>query len=252
MRLLLLALFSVCASASFADNITATLKTATTSSDPHVRAAAARALADGGDKSATNQLIVLLNDPDPAVATAAADAIGKLGDKSVTGLFIAMLTADHTGDAGGPVFGGDTAAVAGLREQRIASALQALGRLGDSTAVPAILDNGLGAPQISVRIAAAVALGRIKDRRATGPLVALLQQRYEVQQGPVIDSPGPQAAQRMKENIAYLCASAAWALGQIGDEQARTILVRAADDDNSLVRDAAKEALKKISERAPN
>ena len=44
-------------------------------------------------------------------------------------------------------------------------------------------------------------------------------------------------------------ASVAWALGQIGDANAKEILTRAANDENSLVRDAAGEALAKITEK---
>jgi len=41
----------------------------------------------------------------------------------------------------------------------------------------------------------------------------------------------------------------AWALGQIGDANAKEILMRAVNDENSLVRDAAAEALAKVTEK---
>jgi HEAT repeat protein len=44
-------------------------------------------------------------------------------------------------------------------------------------------------------------------------------------------------------------ASVAWALGQLGDPSALDTLKRALNDENSLVRDAAAEALAKISEK---
>src|SRR2546429_3206781 len=54
----------------------------------------------------------------------------------------------------------------------------------------------------------------------------------------------------MKEKESRVRASVAWALGQIGDANAKEILTRAVNDENSLVRDAAAEALAKITEKA--
>jgi HEAT repeat protein len=52
-----------------------------------------------------------------------------------------------------------------------------------------------------------------------------------------------------KEKESRVRASVAWALGQIADPSAQEILRRAMNDDNSLVRDAAAEALAKIAEK---
>jgi HEAT repeat protein len=239
------------------DALTEALKKATTAPDPHVRAAAARALGDLGDKSVTPSLIPLLRDREEAVSAAAAEALTKLGDRSVTALFVEMLTATDTNvtsESSGPVFGGGSPALANFarlkREERIAAALQILGRLGDTNAVPAIVEHGVRSSEVGARIAAALALGRIKDRRAVEPLAELLRQHYAALtgqvSGPTIETRPPAAVQRMKENEAYLRAAVAWALGQIGDAQAQSVLLRAADDENSLVRDAAKQALEKL------
>ena len=63
-------------------------------------------------------------------------------------------------------------------------------------------------------------------------------------------------ARRMKEKEARVRASVAWALGNIGDPGARETLLKAVNDQNSLVRDAAVEALARITEKeeklAPN
>jgi HEAT repeat protein len=53
---------------------------------------------------------------------------------------------------------------------------------------------------------------------------------------------------RSKEKESRVRASVAWALGQIGDAAARDTLLKAVNDPNSLVRDAALEALARINE----
>lgn len=239
------------------DALTEALKHATTSADPHVRAAAARALGDTGDKSATPQLVALLRDDNDVVSTAAAESLAKLGDASALSQFIALLTEQpamtSTGAEAGLTF--DTHSTPILKEfaelkrdEKQTVAIRVLSRFHDSKAVRPILDAGLKSPSISVRIAAAIALGRLGDRRAVAPLMQLVQDDYALAQsqspGPTIDSKSSsEVAQHIKESKAYLRAAAVWALGKIRDDAAKPLLLRATEDENSNVRDAAKEAL---------
>src|SRR5438046_570712 len=57
--------------------------------------------------------------------------------------------------------------------------------------------------------------------------------------------------QRLVSTELYVRSTAAWALGEIRDPDARLTLQRAVGDINSLVRDAAKEALAKLPETKP-
>jgi HEAT repeat protein len=133
-------------------------------------------------------------------------------------------------------------------------AVQALGELADPTAVDPIIRYGLKADDPGIRAESAVALGKTKDRRAVVPLTEAVKPYYDsapVDVEGVIQDMGsvPDTARQMKEREARVRASVAWALGQIADPRAHEILVRAANDDNSLVRDAAAEALARITER---
>jgi HEAT repeat protein len=78
-----------------------------------------------------------------------------------------------------------------------------------------------------VRTAAALALGRIGDDRATGPIVAALTGR---------------------ESSSFLREAAASALGQIGSADAIAPLIGALRDDIKQVREAAAEALGKVGD----
>jgi HEAT repeat protein len=54
--------------------------------------------------------------------------------------------------------------------------------------------------------------------------------------------------QEMRQKEAYFRAAAAWALGRIGSPTAVTVLRRAANDENSFVRETAAEAFDKIAD----
>lgn len=238
------------------DALTEALKRATTSPDAHVRAAAARALGDTGDRSAMTQLITLLRDDNDIVSAAAAEALGKLGADSVMTEFIEVLTqpSADTNAAPGLVVGTESPTLkefaAMKQEERLTAAIRVLGRSHNPRAVQPLLDHGLKSDAMGVRIAAAIALGRLKDRRAVAPLVELLQTYYDLRDklksGPIFEKTPSPAEQHLKESEAYLRAAIVWALGEICDSGALPALKRAVDDDNSLVRDAAKEALDKL------
>ena len=99
-------------------------------------------------------------------------------------------------------------------------AAAALGRIGREEAVPA-LEAALGDSNGSVRIQAVRALGRIGGERAAGVL------------GDVLLSDGDDRLRR----------AAAWSLGQLRPELARSYLEAAADDSNEAVRKTAEQTL---------
>lgn len=99
-----------------------------------------------------------------------------------------------------------------------------LGRVGDPSAVPALIE-ALDDPEKEVRREAAKALGFIKDARATAPLAESLDDR--------------------EMNVRLY---AAYALGEIKDPKATGPLLRALGDPAWCVRDQAAWALREIGD----
>lgn len=233
--------------------IVAAFQKAASSPDAHVRAAAARALCDLGADSAQQQLFLLLKDKDDIVSAAAAEALAKCGDKTATKILLDLLaTESATTNADGLVVASSATALlqfADMKaEERTVVTIRALGRSHDPAVAPAIIQE-LAHPRIGVQIAGAIALGRLKDRAAGKPLTAILETYYRTTQptGAVIASDTtPANLQQLKDANAYRRSAIVWALGEIRDPAAKPILQRAIDDDNSLVRDAAKEAVEKL------
>lgn len=237
-----------------------------TDTDSHVRATAARVLGDFGDPSVSGRLLPLLRDENGFVRNAAAVSLGKLGDRSAIDPLIQILTAGTSGIGTGVT---DGVVIGPSREkflfelerqtvtERKGGAIKALGVLKASEAVEPIVQNGLNSGDLILKALSAYALGQIGDKRAVVPLEQAVQPFYETApklvDTEVIISTGTNAvsdtARQDIEKQVRVRASVAWALGQIGDPKARETLLKAADDPNSLVRDAAQEALAKIAER---
>jgi HEAT repeat protein len=140
-----------------------------------------------------------------------------------------------------------------LVEEKI-NATKALGDIRDPLAVDALIENGLKAEDPGLRAESAVSLGKIGEPRAVNPLEATVRPYYDSvpqdSQGLTISTgPMDETMRLRKEKESRVRASVAWALGQIADPSAQEILRRAMNDDNSLVRDAAAEALAKIAEK---
>ena len=112
--------------------------------------------------------------------------------------------------------------VVGVREH----AAKRLGRLADTTAVPALID-ALGDAKARVRREAARALGAIRDARAVAPLAKALGDP--------------------DTNVRFY---AAYALGQIKAPQAAETLIRALGDPQWCVRNQAAWALREIRDPA--
>ena len=232
--------------------------------NPHVRAAAARGLGDMGDKSVTPKLVPLLRDESSYVRSAAAEALGKLGDRTAIKPLMQLLAGERPVEEnrteGGLVIGTGSATdfltqMSQLTEvQQKTRAVEALGVLRAPEAVDSIVKFGLKAEDPVLRAVSAYSLGQIRDVRAVEPLQDAVRPYYAaapVNLDYVIDPGGAKVSdtlRRQKEKEARVRASVVWALGQIGDSTARETLVHAVNDENSLVRDAATEALAKIAE----
>jgi HEAT repeat protein len=233
--------------------------------DPNVRAESARALGTIGDRKAVSNLVELLRSDDNGfVRSAAAESLGQLGDRTATAFLIQVLTGEKPRPAQGS--GQDGLVISAqpgalpefaklkLVEEKIV-ATKALGDIRDPVAVDALIESGLKAEDPGLRAESAVSLGKIAEPRAVQPLEATVRPYYDTapddSQGVTISS-GQQVdetARIRKEKESRVRASVAWALGQIADPSAQEILRRAMNDENSLVRDAAAEALAKISEK---
>jgi len=229
-----------------------------TDPNPHVRAAAVRAIGDLGDKQASVSILPLLRDGSSYVRSAAAEALGKLGDRSAITPLIQALTGETipNDSTAGMIIGSSDKFLADLeltKTQTKSRAIEALGVLRAPEAVDPIIKHGLTADDAGLRAVSAYALGQIGDARAVEPLQASVRNYYQVAPTDldyVID-PGVKVAddaRRLKEKESRVRASVAWALGQIGDASAKGTLLKAMNDQNSLVRDSAFEALTKIAE----
>lgn len=238
------------------------LKQKLTDTDPHVRAQTARTLGELGERSAVSNLVVLLRDENGFVRSAVAEALGKLGDKSaVPSLVNVLVGAQEAKGAGatpdGLIIGSganllpDVAKLKQVEEK--VKAVQALGDIGDNDAADPIIQYGLKSEDAGLQAESAYALGKMRVERAVEPLKTLVAPYYEtapldVENVIASETSVPDSARLVKEKQARVRASVAWALGQIGDSTSVQTLNRAANDANSLVRDAAIEALAKINE----
>lgn len=123
---------------------------------PSVRKEIAYALGEIGDRSAVGPLTErLARERDKEVRAATVTALGAIGDVTSVATLSARL--------------GDKEAF--VRRE----AARALGRVGDRSAVPALVDRLASDVESDVRRHAAEALGRLGDERARGPLTTATQ-----------------------------------------------------------------------------
>jgi HEAT repeat protein len=180
----------------FADNaIIAAFRQAAHSSNASVRASAARALCDFDDAGARAELLRLVKDESEVVATAAGEALGKCGGKEASAALV-MLLEEESARIEAQQTGVTFRAEAKVPEQfqalqaeaNAGRIYRAMGLSHDPAIADVVLKTGLSAKSVSTRIAAVMALGRLKAAAATKPLIAVLEDYYAALPA---DSDGP-------------------------------------------------------------
>ena len=245
------------------DGVVDALDAECSDTDANVRAESARTLGILGERKSLPKLVELLRDSYGFVRAAAAEALGKLGDRSATSALIGVLTGDNkptepASEQDGLVIGtqpGPLPEIARMKmvEEKIIAA-KALGDIRDPVAVDSLIERGLKAEDAGLRAESAVSLGKIGEPRAIEPLEATVRPYYQAAPADaegvtIANGPIDEKVRLIKEKESRVRASVVWALGQIGDANAKNTLMRAMNDENSLVRDAAAEALARISEK---
>ena len=233
-------------------------------SNAHVRAAAARYFGDLRDRRFAPPITSLVFDENRFVRSAAIEALEKIGDRSAIGPLLAVLTRQPPGgESMGALAAAGQGVVLGTRRslppflsgfELLAQKAEAIKILGDwhaAEAVVPIIENGLQAKDCQLHTDAALALGQIGDRRALGPLLAIIQNFYvglaiESDSGNSFTIRDPTLAKLLRhedELQSNLRRTVVWALGRLGDPLAVPLLSQALTDRSSSVRDAAFEAL---------
>jgi HEAT repeat protein len=210
-----------------------------------VREAACEALATLGDPRAVPSLVGALGDDYWPVRRAAAEALGGLGDTRAVEPLLAALEAEltHLAGAAVPVRFGHTD-FPGLQDSwtvRRDIAI-ALGKLGDSRAVGALVD-ALRDDRSWVRRYAAEALGKIGDSRAVDPLRATLSDSgadVRAAAAAALDQLSWRPVDAAAE-AAYWVATKQWA--SCVENRAVAPLVGVLDDEEPAVRGGAVDAL---------
>jgi HEAT repeat protein len=191
------------------------------SDSPSIRGRAAEILGDVVDDEpqAIEALIrTARTDDDEAVRSAAIDALDRIGPDAIERLVAEMAGVDPDGADWRRAEAFARTLSADRDELRMAAA-NALRRVGDSGALPALIET-LEDPNPRVRERAARACGAVGDERATDALAA-----------------------RLADPAGSVRREAAAALAAIGTERALEPLLDAADDDREEVRYAAVAAL---------
>ena len=129
-------------------------------------------------------------------------------------------------DMGAPAVPELIAALDGPNKRIARGAIEALGRIGDRRATGPLIALLVDEDPL-IRAAAALALARLRDGRAVEPLIGMLRETY----------PG-------------MAQVAARALGEIGDQRAVEPLKKIHEDSDAPAREAAGEALAQIADAA--
>ena len=236
--------------------------------DAHVRAAAARYFGDLGDRHFANHVAMLLLDENRFVRSAAIEALEKFGDRTAILPLLEVLARQTPGGesiGARQVAGRGVVVGAGRSLPPLLSGLELLAQkaeaikiLGDwraNEAVVPIIENGLQVQDAQLLAVSAFALGQIGDRRALGPLIALVQDFYAAApfdsdfsgQITIKDKATSKIMHQEYELQCNARRTIIWALGRLGDPAAVPTLRQALDDRNSTVREAAIEALAHFS-----
>ncbi|MCX7803941.1 MAG: HEAT repeat domain-containing protein [Planctomycetota bacterium] len=185
--------------------------------DPNVRRAAAEALASIPHPDAKKALVDLLSDPVPSVASTAAYGLASARDPDAVPHLLRALSSMKTPD---------TKTVAS--EARTAF-IDALGRLGDRRAIPALVES-LNSPNETVRVTALGALRNMADESVGPAITAWLKEQ-----------PQPKAGDPAGTYVAAIQILAA-----VGDRSAGPVLIPMLENQNSQVAEAACAALPRV------
>ena len=185
---------------------------------------------------------------EPASRAVAVDALVRRGARAMPAL-LSVLGRDASEDAAGDDDDGDE-----KHDQARRAAAAALGRLGASAAVPALLALLDGAPDVAV--VAAGALGHIGDRRAFEPLLAQLDHPHPALRQVAVaalNSIGhPEMPARLPALLAHESArvreSAARIAGYFGDAALLEPMLAACADREESVRRTAVEQLPRFDD----
>jgi hypothetical protein len=170
-----------------------------------------------GDKGAVGPLILALKDTEvDTVRVAAAIALGKIGDNRALKPLILALKDPYS-----------------VLQDEAVAALVKIGEPAVEPLIAALEDTDTDA----VRVAAAIALGKIGDNRAVEPLILALKDRYSVLQDEAVaalvkigePAVGPLIT-RLKNKSVTIRVASATVLGIIGDKRAVHSLVEALTD----------------------
>lgn len=205
--------------------------------DAQIRQDLLNAIVDVRDPRVTPLVVGVLSDEWVVVREAAAGALGRLGDEAAVGPLIDVLARDDNPDvqrAAGQALAalGDRRGVLPLLLAGAANprhrvwTVEAIGKFGERALN--YLVQGVTNEQVEIREDAALALGRLKDRRAASALVAALADA---------------------EPSVRRCA--AEALGELHDTQAVAPLLDRLQDSDSGVRANAAGALIKLGSEQP-
>jgi HEAT repeat protein len=188
------------------------------------------------DPSSVGLLITALGDPDPNVSAAAAENLGKIGDVRAIppllraleseALLLRFTVLEALGRIGKPV---PLAKVTPLATDPFLkkAVFDCLGVIGDAEAVP-LLVAGVKERARSVREAAVIALGKVKDRLAPERVVQLVTTPLKDFAGsPVVDS----LVASLETGDPGLKEAVITVLGIIGDPRAVRHLLRVCRDD---------------------
>jgi beta-lactamase regulating signal transducer with metallopeptidase domain len=213
---------------------------ASSPSAPEVSSATQRPVVlQQGNQGDFETLVQMLQLQDPDMREHAASVLGELGDERAVLPLIQVILNDgnasvreHACEALGAL--GDVRAldplITVMRTDGSARVREhcagAVGELQDPRSYETLLEVMYGGDTEQVRAHAAEALGSSGDPRALGPLLNVLQ-----------------------DGSAVMRMHAAMGLGELGDERAAGALRQAEDDPDRQVRQAAREALRKIRER---
>jgi len=238
-------------------------------SDPTVRYSAVHAIGNIGGPEAAKLLLKALKDPDGNVRKTASRALMDIADQGITGQLVEMLQDENPSNRAlaalilGEV--GDRSAVSALEKVLEDSenyvrreAGLALVRLGSKAGVPLVLEMLRGAEgNLSP---AAWVLKDLGDRSVVPDLIEALNQPEQknwviasaaVALGGIGDSTAIPALIRTLDNSSmWVRYWATDALGEIGDPEALSALVKVLSDEDTSVRMAAAESLGKIGDRA--